>query len=70
MICFYVIENPQLLTLSPCRWRLPIMLGQFCGVCLAGEEKKAQQNTIAAIKTQVCAELASVFLGILCSITA
>lgn len=33
-------ENPHLLTLIPCRWRLPITLGQFCGVCLAGEEKK------------------------------
>lgn len=61
--------GPQLLTLSPCRWRLPITLGQFSGVCLAGE-KKTQQNTIAAIKAQVCAELALVFLGILSSITA
>lgn len=59
-----------MLTLSPCRWRLPITPGRFCGVFLAGEGEKAQQNTKAAIKTQVCAELALVFLGILCSITA
>lgn len=43
MICFYVFENPQLLTLSPCRWRLPITLDQFCGVCLSGGKKGAAE---------------------------
>lgn len=43
MTRFYVAGDPQLLTLSPCRWRLPIMLGQFCGVCLAGEKKRAAE---------------------------
>lgn len=43
MICFHALQNPQLLTLSPCRWRLPITLGQFCGVCLAGEKKSTAE---------------------------
>lgn len=29
--------------LSPCRWRLPITLDQFCGVCLAREKKSTAE---------------------------
>lgn len=50
IICFFVVENPQLLTLSPGRWRLPITLGQFCGVCLAGEEKKKPAEYYSSYK--------------------
>lgn len=42
MVCLCVVVNPQLLTLNGewFRWRLPITLDQFCGVCLAWEEEE------------------------------
>ncbi|MEQ2294222.1 hypothetical protein AMECASPLE_001782 [Ameca splendens] len=45
-----IIEIPQLLTLCPRRWRLPITPDRFCGVCLALEREKSQEEYYSSYK--------------------